>query len=211
MTTPALLARGVCFAYAGHDVLHDVDARLDAGVLTAIAGENGSGKSTLVEIMAGVRSPRSGVVERTGDIALVVQRVRVPEGFPLTVRETVLMGTWTRRRPRREVQIAVDDALARVGLIDLEKRSIHELSGGQRQRALIAQGIARDAAIMLFDEPAAGLDAESRERTRQILKDEAARGRAIGWVTHDDEDLLCADRVIRLEAGRRTGDAKETL
>lgn len=112
------------------------------------------------------------------------------------------MGTWARRRPRAQVREIVRDALERVDLATLAGRSIHAVSGGQRQRALIAQGIARDAAILLLDEPAAGLDASSRERTRGILRAEARRGRAVGWVTHDVEDVAIADRVIRLEAGR---------
>ena len=197
-----LCATGICFAYDDVDVLHDVDVALNRGCLTAIVGANGSGKSTLVEVLAGVRSPRSGEIDRRGEVALVVQRVRIPETLPLTVRETVAMGTWARRRPRREVAAAVDEALERVGLAELGGRSIHALSGGQRQRALIAQGIARESEILLLDEPAAGLDADSRARTREILTAEARRGRAIGWVTHDDEDVDCADAVVRLDAGR---------
>jgi zinc/manganese transport system ATP-binding protein len=200
-----LRASGICFAYDDADVLHDVAIDLSAGRLTAIVGANGSGKSTLVEVLAGVRTPRAGSVMRRGDVALVVQRVRIPETLPLTVRETVAMGTWTRRRSRREIAAITDEALERVGLADLARRSIHALSGGQRQRALIAQGIARDAEILLLDEPAAGLDADSRERTRRILTSEARRGRAIGWVTHDDADVARADAVVRLEAGRLVG------
>jgi zinc/manganese transport system ATP-binding protein len=90
-----------------------------------------------------------------------------------------------------------------VGLTELAGRSIHALSGGQRQRALIAQGIARDAAILLLDEPAAGLDARSRQRTREILAAEAVRGRAVGWVTHDDEDIAASDDLVHLVDGRR--------
>lgn len=198
-----LRATGICVAYDDVDVLHDVSVRLDPGRLTAIVGPNGSGKSTLIEVLAGVRGARAGAIERRGDVALVVQRARIPETLPLTVRETVAMGTWARRRPRREVAAIVDEALERVGLSGLGARSLHALSGGQRQRALIAQGIARDAGILLLDEPAAGLDADSRARTRRILTAEARRGRAIGWVTHDEEDVACADDVVRLEAGRR--------
>ncbi|WP_260406100.1 zinc ABC transporter ATP-binding protein AztA [Microbacterium sp. G2-8] len=203
MLTPPLRARGICFAYEGSDVLHDVDIDLDAGAITAIIGANGSGKSTLIEILAGVRRPREGHVERSGDVALVVQRVAVPDALPLTVRETVSMGTWGRRRPRRETRRTVDAAIEQVGLTAFARRSIHALSGGQRQRALIAQGIARDADVMILDEPAAGLDTDSRERVRGILADEARRGRAVGWVTHDRDDIAHADRMVHLVDGRR--------
>lgn len=203
MTTP-LRATGICFSYAGAEVLHKVDAELEAGKVTAIIGSNGAGKSTLIEILAGVRRPTDGRVERDGEVALVVQRARIPQALPMTVRDTVAMGTWGARRSRRDVARAVDLALERVGLTGhLARRSIHALSGGQRQRTLVAQGIARDARILLLDEPAAGLDAASRERMRQILAVEASAGRAIGWVTHDDEDLAAADRIVHLARGRR--------
>ncbi|WP_156761670.1 zinc ABC transporter ATP-binding protein AztA [Microbacterium karelineae] len=203
MSSPSIAATGICFAYDGVDVLHEVDARVESGLLTAIVGANGSGKSTLVEILAGVRAPRAGTVDREGDLALVVQRVRVSETLPLTVREAVAMGTWRRRGRRRDARRVVDDALERVDLAAYARRSFHALSGGQRQRALIAQGIAQEADIMILDEPAAGLDADSRERVRDILAREAGRGRAIAWVTHDDADIARADRVVRLVEGRR--------
>ncbi len=201
--TTLLRATGVCCSYAGAEVLHRVDAELPAGEITAIIGSNGAGKSTLVEVLAGVRQPTDGHVERHGDIALVVQRAQVPQTLPMTVRDTVAMGTWGMRVGRRKAAQAVDVALDRVGMSDLAGRSLHALSGGQRQRALVAQGIARDAQILLLDEPAAGLDAASRERMREILAVEASAGRAIGWVTHDDEDLAVADRIVHLARGRR--------
>lgn len=201
--TSFLRAAGVCYSYAGAEVLHRVDAALAGGEITAIVGPNGSGKSTLVEILAGVRQPTDGRVERRGGVALVVQRARVPQTLPMTVRDAVAMGTWGSRTGRREAAHAVEVALDRVGMADLAGRSLHALSGGQRQRALVAQGIARDAEILLLDEPAAGLDAASRERMREILTIEAACGRAVGWVTHDDEELAIADRVVHLAHGRR--------
>lgn len=203
MSGPHLTATGICFAYDERDALAEVDARLDAGRLTAIVGANGSGKSTLVELLAGVRRPRQGEIERIGDVAYVVQRVRIPETLPLTVDEAVAMGTWGRRRPRAVVRRLVDDALERVGLEGFGRRSMHALSGGQRQRALIAQGLARQAPILLLDEPSAGLDAESRARTREILAAEARRGAAVGWVTHDADDIAVADGMIHLVDGRR--------
>jgi zinc/manganese transport system ATP-binding protein len=205
----ALRARGLHFSFDETAVLHDVDLDLPWGAVTAIAGPNGAGKSTLVEILAGVRAPLLGTVERADDIALVVQRPAAPDSLPLTVREVVTMGTWSTRAPRvhrpgratRRAQI--DAALDEVDLADLATRPFSTLSGGQRQRALLAQGIARQARIFLLDEPAAGLDSASRDRTRRMLAAAAGRGAAVACVTHDDASIDAADLVIRLENGRR--------
>ncbi|WP_091045226.1 zinc ABC transporter ATP-binding protein AztA [Nocardioides sp. YR527] len=203
--SPSLAAHGLCFGYAGEDVLHDISARFSPGTVTAVAGANGSGKSTFVELLAGVRNPRRGRVSRQGRLALVVQRPSTPDALPVTVRDVVAIGTWGRRARRArwaDRQAAIAEAIERVGLTGLEQRTFGELSGGQRQRALLAQGIVQRTEILLLDEPAAGLDAASRQRTREILAEEAARGATIVCVTHDEESIAAAGHFIRLDAGR---------
>jgi zinc/manganese transport system ATP-binding protein len=211
LTESAVRARGVRHAFDAVTVLDDVDLDLPWGAVTAIAGPNGAGKSTLVEILAGVRAPLRGSVERADEVALVVQRPAAPDSLPLTVRDVVTMGTWSTRtaraeRPGRTVRVArVGEALERVELADLADRPFATLSGGQRQRALLAQGLARRARIFLLDEPAAGLDASSRTRTREMLAAAAREGAAVACVTHDEESIGAADLVVRLEGGRRVG------
>jgi len=206
MKTPEVLLRadGVCFAYDDADVIHDLDAAFSAGRVTAIVGSNGSGKSTLLELLAGSAAPRRGAIERRAPVALVVQRTAIIDTLPLSVGDVVAMGAWGRDAPRAsraERRAPAEEAMTRVGVSSLARRSIHEVSGGQRQRALVAQAlvrVARGARVLLLDEPSAGLDAGSRETIRAILAEEAARGCAIGWATHDDEDVARADDVIRL-------------
>jgi len=197
-----LVATGLCFAHDSSDVLHDVSVTVPRGAVTAVVGPNGAGKSTLVEVLAGVRRPRVGTVERHGRVALVVQRPSVPDTLPVTVADVVAMGTWSRRRPRSDVRRAVVETVARVGLEGFERRPFAQLSGGERQRALLAQGVVQGAEVLLLDEPAAGLDAVSRDTTRRILAEEAERGVAVACVTHDDESRRAADHVLRLEDGR---------
>lgn len=203
--TPALVARSVCFAYDGGDVLHDVSLELHGGEIAAIVGANGSGKSTLVEVLAGVRRLRRGAVTWRGDLALVVQRPAAPDTLPLTVHDVVSMGTWAgvRRTNRRAARRAVAESLERVGMADLATRPLSALSGGQRQRIFLAQGIVRRPDILLLDEPIAGLDGDSVQAVRRILAEEVARGVAVACVTHDDADIATADRVIRLDRGVR--------
>ncbi|UKA51680.1 ATP-binding cassette domain-containing protein [Arthrobacter sp. FW305-123] len=203
----ALRARNLHFSFGDRPALMGLDLDLEWGKVTAIAGPNGAGKSTLIEILAGVRKADRGVVERDDDVALVVQRLSSPDSLPLTVRDVVTMGTWgggrAGKRAATERKARVSDALARVQLTELASSPFNALSGGQRQRVLLAQGIARRARIFLLDEPAAGLDAESRQRTRAMLAAEAARGAAVACVSHDDEAIDAADVVVRLEGGRR--------
>lgn len=208
-STTALRARGLYFSFDETAVLHDIDLDLPWGSVTAIAGPNGAGKSTLVEILAGVRRPLLGTVDRSDEVALVVQRPAAPDSLPVTVHDVVTMGTWSKRQRRAERPTRacrrkrVAAALDQVDLADLAARPFATLSGGQRQRALIAQGLARGARIFLLDEPAAGLDAASRARTRRILAEAAASGAAIACVTHDDASIAAADLVIRIDAGQR--------
>ena len=205
----ALHARHLHFNFGASPALLDVDIDLRWGTVTAIAGPNGAGKSTLIEILAGVRRPSRGTIDRADDVALVVQRVTAPDTLPLTVRELVVMGTWggsSSRSPRIsavERKARVADALDRVQLTELAASPFNNLSGGQRQRVLLAQGIARQARIFLLDEPAAGLDIESRKRTRSILAAEARRGAAVACVSHDGDSIAAADCVVNLEGGRR--------
>ena len=201
---PAISAHGLCFGYAGREVLHDVSVELSYGTVTAFAGPNGSGKSTLVELLAGVRSPLRGEVRRLGSVSLVVQRPAAPETLPLTVRDTVSMGTWGRRIARREARGVVAEMIAAVGLDGLESRSLTELSGGQRQRALLAQALASRADIVLMDEPDAGLDSASRQHIHALLVEQAGRGVAVGCASHDERFVATADRVVRLESGHAT-------
>lgn len=201
-SSSVLVSRDLCFAHGGRDVLHDVSVSLSGGTVTAVAGPNGAGKSTLVELLAGVRRPRRGAVERRGSVALVVQRPAVTDALPVTVRDVVAMGTWSRARGSGRRPAAVEEAIDRVGLSGLAARPLASLSGGQRQRVFLAQGLVQGADILFLDEPAAGLDAASRERTRAVLRQEAERGAAVACVTHDEVSIRAADRVIWLEEGR---------
>jgi zinc/manganese transport system ATP-binding protein len=191
----------------GHPALRGVDLALAPGELVAITGPNGAGKSTLLEAIAGVRVLSRGLVHTTTSaLAYVPQRTAVPEGLPITVREIVAIGAWGGSRPFRRLgaagRRAIDDALERVALRPLAHRPFAALSGGQRQRALLAQGLARRADLLLLDEPTTGLDADSARRILEAVRDEARRGAAVVCVTHDDAVVAASSRVVRLEAGR---------
>jgi zinc/manganese transport system ATP-binding protein len=204
---------GVGVRFESTEALAGVTVSIDGAAHTVIVGPNGAGKSTLLDVIAGVRAPSEGSAHRTATtVAFVPQRAAVPDALPVSVRDVVTMGAWGRVGPWRrlgsEDRARVDAALQRLDITALARRRFASLSGGQRQRALLAQGLARGADLLLLDEPTTGLDAASALRIRAVIAEEAERGTAVVCVSHDDELIAEADRVVRLADGRIAGDER---
>lgn len=217
----------VSAGYAGRPVLRRLSARIPASATTALVGPNGSGKSTLLGVIAGVIPVAAGeVTYRTGGRpAFVVQRSRVADVLPLTVRDAVTMGRWARRGPWRRLSRSdrrvVEASMERLGIADLAGRQLGELSGGQRQRALVAQGLAQEAELLLLDEPTTGLDTAARQLITEVLAEEVADGVTVVQATHDLDAARESECVLLLQEGRLvaagapevvlTGDAVERV
>ena len=205
--TPVVQLHGVEASHDGHVALHALDLSLPPGRHTVLVGPNGSGKSTLLAVLAGTHEAVRGPVERASGlrVGLVVQRSAVTDRLPLTVRETVAMGRWGagRRRARADDRAAVDEALDALDITDLAGRSLSALSGGQRQRALVAQGLARRADLLLLDEPTAGVDAAAQRLIRRAVDGELARGATVVEATHDAELRGPGVTVVHLVDGCR--------
>lgn len=208
---PAVRAEDLVLAHGDHIALAGGSFEVPRGSSVAVIGPNGSGKSSVLDAIAGLMAVAGGTLEvlpaGTGGtgVAYVLQSTEIPAHLPMTVREVVSMGryrlTGLLRPMGRDGRRAVDSAMDRVGVSDLAERQVLELSGGQRQRALVAQGLAGDAALLLMDEPMTGLDLVSADRIRQVIADERAAGRTVLFSTHDLSEAATADRVILL-AGR---------
>ena len=181
-----------------------LDLEVHPGEILALTGPNGSGKSTLLALLAGLIRPTQGRIERIGrpGVALVAQSTPVPDTLPITAGEVAAMGRWKHAGLWRRLSPAdrriVAESLETVGLSALRARPVQELSGGQRQRAFVAQGLARQAPVLLLDEPMTALDADSRAAVVRALTGAARGGTAVVLVTHDPLDAAVADRVVRL-------------
>ena len=188
--------------------LEDVDAHLPGAAVTALVGPNGSGKSTLLDVLAGVLPPTAGRVRGLArlSVAYVPQHSAVTPDLPITVAETVTMGRWRERgllgRLRAEDRAVVDRCVELMGLGDLLVAPLSRLSGGQRQRALVAQGLASRADVLLVDEPTAGVDDATRQALLGALAAEAARGAVVVHATHDEQAVARADHLLALRNGR---------
>ena len=122
-------------------------------------------------------------------VGYMPQVEQVDWDFPVTAGDVVLMGRYARRgllsRTTRADREAAQDALELVGMYNLRHRLIGELSGGQRRRVLLARAMVSDPALLLLDEPMAGLDATAQHQLLDIVEKLRTGGAAVVLSTHD--------------------------
>ena len=176
--------RDVSFAYpGGPPVLRDVTLAVEQGEFVAVAGPNGGGKSTLLRILLGLEQPQQGAAFLFGEpasqvgqrfrIGYLAQRTRLGIESPVTVREVVAAGRVPRRGPfgglRPHDRELVASSIERVGLADQASAPLATLSGGQQQRAFMAKALAGEPALLVLDEPTAGVDVGAQEALAALL------------------------------------------
>ncbi|QDE33924.1 ATP-binding cassette domain-containing protein [Microbacterium foliorum] len=203
--TVAARLTGINVSFDGRAALSGIDVDVPSATVTVITGPNGAGKSTLLEVLAGTRE-HAGERNVSGSVAFVPQRAAIPQGLPVSVRDVVSVGAWGRlglwRRMDATSRELVERSMDRLDIGALSRHPFASLSGGQQQRTLLAQGLARDADLLLLDEPTTGLDATSGLRIREVLREEAARGVAVVCVSHDPAVIGDAEHVVALIEGR---------
>ncbi|NKI41854.1 ABC transporter ATP-binding protein [Streptomyces physcomitrii] len=182
-----------------------VDLRVPAGEFLVLVGASGCGKSTLLRLIAGFEQPTHGSVRvsgappRPGTSAGVV--FQTPRLFPWrTVRGNLDLALRYAGVPRARWPERRAELLARVGLEGTERRHVWEISGGQQQRVALARALAAENPLLLLDEPFAALDALTRERLQDDVREVAAQtGRTTVFVTHSaDEAVFLGSRIVVL-------------
>ena len=209
-----VLASQLCVGHQGETVVADLNFALEPGQVLALVGSNGSGKTTLLKTIAGLLPPVSGTLEvlgpgprRPGGIAYMGQFHPSSFMLPLRVHDVVRMARYAAHglfgRMNAADEQAVQEAMATLGVLDLAEAPLNALSGGQRQRVFLAQAFARDAGLVLLDEPAANLDAGARAIYRKRVRQLSDAGCSIIIATHDideaaecDTTMLLAHRVV---------------
>jgi putative ABC transport system ATP-binding protein len=227
----AVRARGVVKDFPSGDgscrVLHGVDLALETGRLTLLVGPSGCGKTTLLSILTGILSPTAGCVDVLGEritslrgrrkalfrrrtLGFIFQQYNLLPA--LTAAENaavplVAAGLGLDAAARRATE-----TLARIGMAEHVGKLPSQLSGGQQQRVAIARALVHAPAVIVCDEPTASLDEATGQTVMGILREIASEPRhAVLVVTHDARIHHFADRIVRMNDGRITGESAPPL
>jgi ABC-type Mn2+/Zn2+ transport system ATPase subunit len=216
-----VIAHGLDIGYQGEVVVPGVNFELTCGQSLALVGINGSGKSTLLKTIVGLLPPIKGEIKVLGNppgknphqLAYLSQFHDSGFILPLRVKDVVEMGRYTERglfgRMTADDRAIIAKSMERMGIIDLQDSPLRLLSGGQQQRTYMAQVLARQADLIVLDEPTSSLDASGLELFSHILDEERDRGAMIVVATHDiqlasecNQAMLLAHEVVAVGPGK---------
>jgi putative ABC transport system ATP-binding protein len=200
--------------------LDQLSLTVEQGEFVVVLGPSGSGKTTLLNVIGALDVPSEGQVEihgtdlsdsrrgkrfkfRRETVGFIFQTFNL---FPsLTALENVqfVMDVVGKRNGagKRAAQV-----LESVGLKERMRHFPHQLSGGEQQRVAIARALAKDAPLILADEPTGELDFRTGVQILELLKEQADRGKTVVIVTHNREIARISDRVVELHDGRVASD-----
>lgn len=221
MNEVILKAENLHYSYTKeHEVLKGVSLNIHRGERLAVLGANGSGKSTFFLNINGVLRPESGAVyyrdklinkssikELRKNVGIVFQDAD-NQIIASTVRAEVSFGPMNLGLSKEEVTRRVLDSLNYMNISHLIDRPPHYLSGGEKKRVSIADIIAMDSEIIIFDEPTASLDPQNISIFEEVLDKMSAEQRTLVISTHDLEFAFrWADRIVVFSSGSIIADS----
>lgn len=212
---PELVAEDLEKSYRGRRVVAGVGLTVRKGEIVGLLGPNGAGKTTTFYMVVGLVRPDAGrIVFRGENITRfpVYKRARAGLGYlaqepsvfrKLTVEENVLAILETLDLSAAERKRRLGELLAELNLTKVARQKAYTLSGGERRKLEITRALVRDPAILMLDEPFAGVDPLAVNDIQQIIRDLRARGLGIVITDHNvRETLAVVDRAYLLYEGK---------
>ena len=197
--------------FGSKEIFKNFNMEIEEGDFVCISGESGKGKSTLLNMIGLLDMPDSGNIiingkknvkfsSKDGRELMKNKISYIFQNFGLVDDQTVeynlkISGKFSGKNKKNDLE----NALERVGLNkNMLNQKIFTLSGGEQQRVALARIYLKDSDMILADEPTGSLDANNRNKVMEILKDLNNSGKTVVIVTHDEEVVKCAKRIVKI-------------
>lgn len=212
---------GITKRFPGIVANDNITLRLKRGEIHALLGENGAGKSTLMSVLFGLYRPEEGEIRKNGEkveisdpndatelgIGMVHQHFKLVDVF--SVLDNIILGTEPLRHgfiDRKAARAKVVELSEKYGLSVDPDAKVEDITVGMQQRVEILKMLYRDNEILIFDEPTAVLTPQEIDELMQIMRNLAAEGKSILFITHKlNEIMAVADRCTVLRKGKYVG------
>ncbi len=210
MVDNAIFLKDVSIGYDGTSVVSGLNMTLPQGASLALVGSNGSGKSTFLKTLAGLLPTIKGCIEVLGDkpghklLRMSYHGQFHPNSFLLPLRsiDVVRMARFPVRglfrRLTKEDENIVQESLAYMHALELSEKPVNALSGGQIQRVFLSHTLARQADLLLLDEPTAGLDMNGADLFEKLIFRFKNEGKTLLVATHSIKEASQCDYVLLL-------------
>ena len=224
---PDLVATGLVKIYGDRTVVNGMSMQVSCGEIVGLLGPNGAGKTTTFYMIVGLVKPNAGsVVFRGKDLTAMPVYMRARNGLgylaqepsifrKLSVWDNVMAILETLPLSKKERNARAEELLAPFDLMKVAKQPAYTLSGGERRKLEIARSLVRDPAILMLDEPFAGVDPLSVNEIQDICR-RLAKERGLGIIITDHnvrETLSVVDRAYMVYNGKllKAGTASELV
>ncbi len=209
--TPLITLHGLRKRFGARVALDGIDLTLDGAQLVGVVGPDGAGKTTLLRTLAGLLEVEAGMARVLGyDLADDVRELKrqvgyVPQAFSLprdlSVMENLRFTARLHQLPAAVFRARAEALLARTGLAPFTARPAGALSGGMKQKLAISCALLADPALLLLDEPTAGVDVLARDEIWAMLQERRQHSLILISTSYLEEVAACA-RLLYLDAGR---------
>lgn len=215
--------RNISKRFGSLQALADVSVSIGSGTVHALVGENGAGKSTLVKILAGAEHADSGEIIADGQrvhyrtphhalddgVTIIAQELSLEPGR--TVLENVFLGVESKRfgmLDHRAMRRRYEELAGRVGLAVPRDAVVGRLRTADQQKVEILRALAREARLVIMDEPTAALTTNEADKLLEIIRHLRQSGTTVVYVSHFLKEVLAvADEVTVLRDGRHVRNA----
>ena len=201
-------------------ILKGINLKLEEGKITALVGTSGSGKSTLLTIAAGLQNASDGNIRfddknltemnsndvreiRAKEFGFVFQHAHLVPFLSVKDQLNMMIDTAELKWSKKEKHQRIQNVLEAVGMWKHRDSDPDQLSGGERQRVAIARAIIHEPKLLFADEPTASLDSKRSTEVMELIRNLLLeRNITVLMVTHDEDMLVHADRIVEMKDGK---------